>query len=1005
MSAPNTQKKAPESRKTGAIQQKQPIGETGRGGDGITSTHARKAARKGEIPPTRENVRAALSHLSPDLDRATWARTLTAIKSALGEDGRDIAQAWSEPGASYSAADFRDTWKSIQASGKTTIATLWRMALDAGWKPDGEAHQETEAERLERERKRAEREKKEADKAARKARVAETTAHALKIEAKPAGTDHPYLIRKGIQPTPNLFEATAERLAEITGYTPKSDGEPLAGRVLLAFVEKGDQRPTVEFIDEAGRKSALAGGPKSGGYWPAQALPEGDGAGSTLAIGEGMATTITGQEATGDHGVAALSASNLPKVAKAMHERCPAARLLILGDLGNGQEYAERAARENAAALALPKFTPEQVAAHQERHGQPPTDFNDLAALAGLEEVRRQIAQALRGEPPETPEPATAPTASAPKPPPTALPNGYKLTARALWYIPESTAEGGEAESANPGDESKIFVSSPLHVTAETRSKDQTGWGRLLEWQDRDGHPHAWTIPMSMLEGEPSAVCAILADRGLITGIGSKSRNLLIRYVKECAPGVKVRSTDSTGWHGQAYVMTGQTIGDNAGERVLYQGGGAGMGDFRQKGTAADWRAHVAPLCAGNSRALFAVGMAFAAPLLRFAQGEESGGAHLRGDSSSGKSTLLWLAASIYGPPTGQDSFRKEWRATGNAMEGTATSRNDSLLILDEMGQVDGKEAGAIAYMLANGQPKLRMTENIALRKTSTWRLLFLSTGEVSLAEHMAAAGKTIKAGQENRLADIPAAPFTGFGVFDTLNGYPSGAALSVAIREATAQYHGAVGVAFIERLIQVQDSLPDRIKATTARFVADAVPKGASGQVDRVAKRFGLVATALELAGEFGLTGWDADECTGAVKQCFAGWLNQRGGAGDHEVSAILSQVRAFFEANGESRFSDWDAAERVENGADLESRAVAGRVGFKRRDRNQGYAFYVLPEAFKREICAGLDPERAAQVLKAHGWIEPDSQGKTQQKPRLPGFGKPTRCYVFTPKMWESP
>jgi putative DNA primase/helicase len=283
--------------------------------------------------------------------------------------------------------------------------------------------------------------------------------------------------------------------------------------------------------------------------------------------------------------------------------------------------------------------------------------------------------------------------------------------------------------------------------------------------------------------------------------------------------------------------------------------------------------------------------------------------------------------------------------------------------------------------------------------------LLNLSSGEISLSDHMAAAGKSIKAGQETRLADIPAVPFSGYGVFDQLNGHPSGAALSVAIREAAAKHYGAVGLEFIEHVARIQDTLSERLKAFTAQFVADVVPQGASGQVDRVAKRFALVAAALELAGEFGLTGWDQGEGTRAVCACFHDWLHQRGGAGDFEEAAILSQVRAFFEANGESRFSDWDSTERAANGIEPERRIVVNRVGFRRKSRSDGYTYFVLPEAFKREICAGLNPDRAVSVLRERGWIEPDASGKNSQSQRLPGLGKKTRCYVFTPKMWESP
>jgi putative DNA primase/helicase len=71
----------------------------------------------------------------------------------------------------------------------------------------------------------------------------------------------------------------------------------------------------------AGRKSALYGGAKTGGYWAAQPLPDGDGTGLTLLIGEGVATVLSAREATGDPAIAALSSSNLLAVTREMRKR------------------------------------------------------------------------------------------------------------------------------------------------------------------------------------------------------------------------------------------------------------------------------------------------------------------------------------------------------------------------------------------------------------------------------------------------------------------------------------------------------------------------------------------------------------------------------------------------------------------------------------------------------------------------------------------------------------
>ena len=104
---------------------------------------------------------------------------------------------------------------------------------------------------------------------------------------------------------------------------------------------------------------------------------------------------------------------------------------------------------------------------------------------------------------------------------------------------------------------------------------------------------------------------------------------------------------------------------------------------FRVKHDAAAWRDRIGALCVGNSRLVFAVACAFAGPLLRPA-GMESGGFHIRGDSSSGKTTALRLAASVYGGP----SYMQRWRTTDNALEAIAAQHCDSLLILDELAQV-----------------------------------------------------------------------------------------------------------------------------------------------------------------------------------------------------------------------------------------------------------------------------------------------------------------------------
>ena len=202
--------------------------------------------------------------------------------------------------------------------------------------------------------------------------------------------DHPYLTRKRVKATATLREIHADQAAAILGYRPQAKGEPLVGRLLVAPVKIGAKVSTAELIDESGRKSAIFGGAKAGGYWAAQPLPKGDGTGLVLTIAEGVATALSGREATGHLAIAALSSGNLSAVAKAMRERYPAAALVILADLvqatGEPDPHAIEAAQSVGGVVAIPDFGANRP--------DGATDFNDMAAQCGLEAVGRAIATA-----------------------------------------------------------------------------------------------------------------------------------------------------------------------------------------------------------------------------------------------------------------------------------------------------------------------------------------------------------------------------------------------------------------------------------------------------------------------------------------------------------------------------------------------------------------------------------------------------------------------------------
>lgn len=552
----------------------------------------------------------------------------------------------------------------------------------------------------------------------------------------------------------------------------------------------------------------------------------------------------------------------------------------------------------------------------------------------------------------------------------------FEVSERGVFFI--GTDKDGE-------ELPPLWVCSALHVRAMTRDAKSGEWGRLLEWHDKDGVRHQWAMPLELLQGDGADVRRELARLGLEITPGKKGRDLLAAFLQVWEVEARARCVDRLGWHGPVYVTPAESIGQ-AGELVVFQNAHAIEPAFSVAGTADDWRDSVARLAAGNSRLVFALSVAFAGPLADVV-GEDSGGFHFRGSSSSGKTTALKAAASVWGSPS---TYPRLWRATTNGLEGLAALHNDGLLILDELSQIDPKEAGEAAYLLANGQGKARASRTGTARQSARWRLLFLSAGEESLTALMARAGKKANAGQEIRLADIDADAGAGMGAFEVLHDQPGPAALALAVKDAATKYHGAAGVSWLRAVVAERKNIADSLPAKIRAFVQEAAPGDAAGQVLRVARRFALVACAGELATGYGLTGWADGEATMAAKKCFAAWLESFGGTGNREERAMLSQVRAFFEAHGASRFAHIDDTFPEVN------QRIVNRAGFYRDTEGGEREYLVLPEVFRREVCQGFDEKRGKAALLDAGMLIPGKDGKPAQLLRLPGIG-PTRAYVL--------
>ncbi len=564
------------------------------------------------------------------------------------------------------------------------------------------------------------------------------------------------------------------------------------------------------------------------------------------------------------------------------------------------------------------------------------------------------------------------------------LPKNYFQNERGIFY-------SGVNKNGEP---TKTFVCSPLRVTAKTCDADNESWGRRLQFEDARHVKHDLVIPMSLLSGDGSELRSRLMDCGLIIDSGSDPRQKFLQFILRAEPKKHIRCVNQTGWHDGAFVLPDEVISSNGNrDSLLLQNIDRAANKFKTSGTLADWQENIARYCVGNSRLMFAVSTAFAAALLPIAE-ETGGGFHLIGTSSTGKTTALFVAGSVWGGRSNK-GFLDTWKSTGNGLEAVAELHNHSLLLLDEINEVNAHEVGEIVYALSNGFGKSRMNKNTTARRKAEWNLMFFSSGEETLEQKMQSVGQRTRGGQQARFVNIEADAGKGFGLYEYLHGFESANALADHLSAMSRKFYGTAIREFLKAVCSNRKLVEARIKESRQMFQSKLRLQDASGEVFRVAARFSLVTVAGILATEFGITKWNTADVIACGERLFSEWLDTRGTTGSYDTEQGVKQVLSFIAQHGSSRFQSFEK-KRDCYGNELSER-IQNRAGFKRDCPNGQVEYLILREIFDREICNGFSSGAIAKELDQRGYLRRGTEKDSlQSKIQLPELGR-KRVYVI--------
>jgi putative DNA primase/helicase len=761
----------------------------------------------------------------------------------------------------------------------------------------------------------------------------EAAAKAARIwsEAEPASPAHPYLKTKGVEPF----------------------GVRQHGSSLVIPVRIGGELASLQFVGADGGKRFLTGGAIAGGYH-SFGKPAGQ-----VIVCEGYATGATLHTVTGNAVAVAFNAGNLEAVAEAIRAKLPDAKIIIAADDdyetdGNpGLAQATKAAAKVGGMVAASPF--------DRAAGEAGTDWNDLAGLHGPEAMRQRFERIV-----------AAPASCGPVYQLPRWPVGFDMREAGLFR------EGGD-------DKPDEWISGPFHLAGEARDPDNGAWSLALGWRDRDGVQHHALIAKADLLGDGVDCLRPFAARGLELPVSAAKVKALKVALAGVRSDARVRLVNRTGWHGSVFVLPSRTFG-TAAESVIYQGE-ARAARYGEAGTLEEWRDRIAARAAGNSRLVLALSVAFAGPLADLME-DEPGGVHFVGASSSGKSTALIVAGSVWGGG-GRNGFAQTWRATGNGLEGVAKAHSGTMLALDELGELDAREAGTVAYALMNGQGKARSGRDGEARARAEWRCMILSTGEIRLADKIEEAGRKVKQGQLVRFVDVPADAGRGLGLFEDCHGESPDRFAATMKADAVACY-GVAGPAFLDALARDAQKARTAASAEISRTAQAWTTAQADGQVMRVARRFAMIGAAGEVARVALALPWDEGEAMAAARTCFDAWLGWRGGDGAGEIAAAIDAIREAVERHGDGRFVAVHDGERTNPSA-----LIRDALGF--RLEQDGERLWAFTRTGWHETLRGVcDPAWAARELAAADvlMVTPSQASQHQLVKKI--AGEPKRLFA---------
>lgn len=412
-------------------------------------------------------------------------------------------------------------------------------------------------------------------------------------------------------------------------------------------------------------------------------------------------------------------------------------------------------------------------------------------------------------------------------------------------------------------------------------------------------------------------------------------------------------------------------------------------------GSKEKWESVTKALIQTNPFQASVMGFAVASAGLDFIGDAEPGVLHVYGDSSAGKTTTLQIAASLIGRatnPRDPSSWIRGWRTTDNGLEKPLSDTNHAPLMLDEIHAAPARtDWQATSYMIANGRGKERMKHTTEARKTSTWCLNVLSSGEVSMSEKIRSSAKgQVPGGLAFRVIDLYAGNIklvdlnkSNQKLWSSIAGeeIKTNGDLAELLENTYSENYGHFWPMLIEWLRETDGQeyieLYEHYRKQALNFLPEDASTIAQRRTKHVANAMAGLNAIVRLVGME-----DTKEGLDTLKNALDWSLNNMLTAGlDSATGTEAETIRESIESEIISQISRFHISGKTQNPS------INGSLGWV---DEKGDVYMPIKNGWN-QICsnAGLDAERSRDAFKDKGWV------KTRKRHPASGSGSnPVSC-----------